>query len=116
MKRSSKVSFELSDKKRALLGTLLQEKGLGDINGDRIPRSKVAGFAPLSFSQERLWFLDRLEPGTAVYNVPTAMRLTGELDQAALEQSINQIISRHEALRTAFTTVGGLPVQVVAPA
>ncbi|HEU0078188.1 MAG TPA: amino acid adenylation domain-containing protein, partial [Longimicrobiaceae bacterium] len=63
----------------------------------------------------RLWFLDRLEPGSAVYNVPGAWRLGGALDEAALERSLTEIVRRHEALRTTFAEVGGSPVQVIAP-
>ena len=70
---------------------------------------------PLSFAQQRLWFLDQLEPGNPLYNVPCAMRITGRLDAPALEHSINEIIRRHESLRTRFTTTGGQPVQVIAP-
>src|SRR6185436_2978742 len=73
------------------------------------------GTMPLSFAQERLWFLDRLEPGSATYNIPVAWRLGGALDQAALERSLSEIVRRHEALRTTFAEVDGSPVQVVAP-
>jgi amino acid adenylation domain-containing protein len=74
-----------------------------------------AGALPLSFAQERLWFLDRLEPGSAVYNIPVARRLGGALDEAALERALGEIVRRHEALRTVFTEVDGSPVQVIAP-
>ena len=70
---------------------------------------------PLSFAQQRLWFLDKLEPGLSVYNVPEAMRLKGLLDVCALEQSINEIVQRHEILRTTFVGVNGEPLQAVAP-
>ncbi|HEU4561408.1 MAG TPA: non-ribosomal peptide synthase/polyketide synthase [Longimicrobium sp.] len=73
------------------------------------------GALPLSFAQERLWFIDRLEPGSAVYNMPMARRLVGALDQAALERSLGEIVRRHEALRTTFVEVDGSPVQVIAP-
>ncbi|HEU0054821.1 MAG TPA: amino acid adenylation domain-containing protein, partial [Longimicrobium sp.] len=73
------------------------------------------GALPLSFTQERLWFLDRLEPGSAVYNIPMARRLGGALDEAALERALGEIVRRHEALRTVFAEVGGSPVQVIAP-
>ncbi|HEX2079479.1 MAG TPA: amino acid adenylation domain-containing protein, partial [Longimicrobium sp.] len=73
------------------------------------------GPLPLSFAQERLWFIDRLEPGSAVYNIPVAWRLGGALDQAALERSLSEIVRRHEALRTVFAEVNGSPVQVIAP-
>ncbi|HEY3481421.1 MAG TPA: condensation domain-containing protein, partial [Streptomyces sp.] len=71
---------------------------------------------PLSFSQERLWFLDQLEPGSAVYHIPAALRLQGELDAAALERAFAGLVARHEALRTAFPAVAGRPVQRIAPA
>ncbi len=68
---------------------------------------------PLSFSQERLWFLDHLEPGNPVHNLALAYRLTGRLDIAALEQSVNEIVRRHETLRTMFPSVGGRPSLVI---
>jgi amino acid adenylation domain-containing protein len=68
---------------------------------------------PLSFSQQRLWFVDQLEPGSAAYNVASAIRLEGNLNVAALQQSFDTIVGRHEALRTTFTTVNGHPVQVI---
>ncbi|HEV3049541.1 MAG TPA: amino acid adenylation domain-containing protein, partial [Longimicrobium sp.] len=70
---------------------------------------------PLSFSQERLWFLDRLEGGSASYNLPAALRLTGVLDAAALEQSLGEIVRRHEVLRTVFREVNGDAVQAIVP-
>ena len=71
---------------------------------------------PLSFAQQRLWFLEQFEPGNYAYNMPGAIRLTGRLDIAALERSFNEIVRRHEALRTTFKLKGGEPVQVVSPA
>jgi amino acid adenylation domain-containing protein len=73
------------------------------------------GALPLSFAQERLWFIDRLEPGSAVYNMPAALRLAGALDPAAMERALGEIVRRHEALRTTFGQVDGSPVQVIAP-
>jgi hypothetical protein len=70
---------------------------------------------PLSFTQEQLWFLDRLEPGTPVYNVPFALRLTGSLDVAALGEAVNAVVARHAALRTVFVDSGGELRQVVKP-
>ncbi len=73
------------------------------------------GDLPLSFAQERLWFLERLTPGTAVYNIPSGLRLRGPLDEAALERALDEIARRHEALRTVFADHGGAPVQHVLP-
>ena len=69
--------------------------------------------APLSFAQQRLWFLDQLEPDSAAYHIPAAVRMTGRLDLRALEQSLGAIVRRHEALRTTFALSDGEPVQVV---
>ncbi|MEP6743434.1 MAG: amino acid adenylation domain-containing protein, partial [bacterium] len=65
---------------------------------------------PLSFAQERLWFFDQLEPGSAAYNIPRALRLRGRLDTRALQQSLDAIIARHEVMRTRFLNVDGEPV------
>ncbi len=70
---------------------------------------------PLSFSQQRLWFLDQLEPGSPLYNIPDAVRLTGRLDLDALGRCLDEIVRRHEALRTTFVTVDGRARQVIAP-
>ncbi|MBD1869937.1 amino acid adenylation domain-containing protein [Cyanobacteria bacterium FACHB-471] len=69
----------------------------------------------LSFAQQRLWFLYQLTPNSPFYNVPAAIRLIGKLDQTALERSFQEIVRRHAALRTTFTTVNGQPAQVVEP-
>ena len=69
---------------------------------------------PLSFAQERLWFIDQLEPGSAAYNIPGGVQLTGSLQIAALEQSLNETVRRHEALRTSFVDVAGQPAQQIA--
>ncbi|HET7114021.1 MAG TPA: amino acid adenylation domain-containing protein, partial [Pyrinomonadaceae bacterium] len=69
---------------------------------------------PLSFAQQRLWFLEQLEPGNSAYNMPIVLRIAGRLDVGALERSIQAVIDRHEVLRTSITNVSGNPVQVVA--
>ncbi|MDB4970229.1 MAG: tycC2 [Myxococcales bacterium] len=71
---------------------------------------------PLSFAQERLWFLDHLEPGSAAYNIPAALRLHGRLDVEALRRALATIVSRHEILRTTFATEDGEAVQKIQPA
>ncbi len=82
----------------------------------RLRRCPTPEAAPLSFSQQRLWLLDRLDPGSPVYNVPAVLRLSGPLDRAALERSLEELVRRHDALRTTLVTREGGPVQVVAPA
>ncbi len=69
---------------------------------------------PLSFSQQRLWFLDQLEPGSALYNMPGGLRLRGELDVPAIEGALNDLVARHEVLRTAFDVIDGVTVQRIA--
>ncbi len=79
-----------------------------------VPRQ---GPLPLSFAQQRLWLLDRLQPGNVAFNVPIAFRLAGDLDAAALQQALDRIVERHETLRTTFSTRAGQPVQILtAPA
>ncbi|WP_373530792.1 amino acid adenylation domain-containing protein [Nostoc sp.] len=68
---------------------------------------------PASFAQQRLWFFDQLIPGNAIYNVPTVIRLTGSLKLAALEQTFNEIVRRHETLRTTFIVLDGQPLQAI---
>lgn len=70
---------------------------------------------PLSFAQQRLWFLNQLESDNPFYNEPTAVRITGSLNANVLEQSLNEIVRRHEALRTTFVVVDGQPVQFIVP-
>ena len=68
---------------------------------------------PLSFAQQRLWFIHQLEPDSAAYNIPRAVRLVGELDVSAITSSLRQIVARHEVLRTRFVAVDGQPSQVI---
>jgi non-ribosomal peptide synthetase component F len=74
------------------------------------------GPLPLSFAQQRLWFIDQLDPGSPLYNVPVALRVEGPLDAAVLARCLTEIVRRHEALRTVFAAQDGAPVQVIRPA
>ncbi|HKU72444.1 MAG TPA: amino acid adenylation domain-containing protein [Pyrinomonadaceae bacterium] len=106
---------ELSPAKLALLAQKLKAAS-ADRPKLRIPRRSVAGSAaPLTFAQQRLWFLAQLEPGSTAYNMNLAVRVTGPLDLEALEQSLNEVVRRHEALRTSFAASDGKPIQVIAP-
>lgn len=110
---------ELSDAQRAILEERLaraKQSASRPTERSSIPRRSGDGDVPLSFAQERLWFLDQLEPGSAVYNVCQAVRLVGTLDLNALERALNDIVRRHEILRTNFQATEGRPVQRVTAA
>ncbi|HET8773600.1 MAG TPA: amino acid adenylation domain-containing protein, partial [Thermoanaerobaculia bacterium] len=84
---------------------------------DAIPRADREHPLPLSLAQQRLWFLDRLDKAaSAAYHMPAALRLTGDLDVDALQQTLDRLIARHESLRTRFVAVDGIPYQEIAPA
>jgi amino acid adenylation domain-containing protein len=112
--------------KLELLDYLLEEEGLEDAAAsggissvERAPAPSLSHEpqqSPLSYAQQRLWFLDQFEPGRAAYNIAGALRMEGRLDAAALGRSLDEIVRRHESLRTSFTSVGGAPVQVITPA
>ena len=79
-----------------------------------IPVARAAQL-PLSFAQERMWFIEQLEPHSPVHNIPMAFRLRGPLNVAILERSLNDVVRRHEVLRSSFGAIGGQPLQVLAP-
>jgi FkbH-like protein len=108
---------ELSAAKRGLLEKRLRAAFHATASAPTISKRPDGAPAPLSFAQERLWFIQQLEPNGASYNVPTALRLNGTLQITALRQSLDEIVRRHEILRTAFPAVDGKPQQIVqAPA
>src|ERR1700720_2064522 len=95
-------ALELSpEEKRALLAELLRRKAA---------RPKKV---PLSFAQQRLWFLDQLEPGSVAYNMPWMRRVLGNLDEGAMRATLNEIVRRHESLRTSFVAKGGQAIQLI---
>jgi amino acid adenylation domain-containing protein len=111
------------------LRTLFEEATPAGLAGriDRVRREKTADelpeltrrqdmLAPLSFAQQRMWFLDQLEPGNTAYLIPGALTLEGDLDVAALGRALSQIVRRHEVLRTVFRVRDGTPYQEVRPA
>ena len=102
------IAFLVSDKQAESAAP--QEEPIGPS-----PRRATGGPYPLSFAQERLWFLDQLEPGTPAFNIPAATRLRGSLNQEALEESLNRIVRRHESLRTRFFAEEGRAWQEVLP-
>ncbi|ELS00501.1 amino acid adenylation enzyme/thioester reductase family protein [Xenococcus sp. PCC 7305] len=106
---TSEIKTELTQRKAEILEFLLQ---LNHTTTEIKPVPRTENL-PLSFAQQRLWFLDRLEPGNPFYNQPAALRLTGKLQVEILEQSFQEIIRRHEILRTNFTNIAAQTVQVI---
>jgi acyl carrier protein len=95
------------------LAAVVDESLRGGANAasGRIERAERSAELPLSFAQQRLWFLDQLEPGNPFYSVPSAVRLMGRLDVGGLERAFSEVVRRHEVLRTSFPQVNGAPVQ-----
>ncbi len=102
----------LADLAQELEKALRAEQGLPSPALTRVQRGEPF---PLSFAQQRLWFLYQLEPASPLYHIPAATRLTGKLDLAALIMSFDELVRRHEVLRTTFSTIDGQPVQVIHP-
>ncbi|GCE50445.1 condensation domain-containing protein [Thermosporothrix hazakensis] len=106
--------MKLSAEKQALLQRLLQQQGLtAQTEQKSIQREQTV---PLSFAQQRVWFLHQIEPTSSNFHMLTGLRLLGDLHVDALEASLNEIIRRHDILRTTFPVVHGLPVQHIGPA
>ncbi len=103
----------LSPKKRALFELLLKDEGVGQGSYNNITSRERSHTLLPSFAQQRLWFLDQLEPNSPLYNIYKVVRLKGVLDTKVLEKALNEIVRRHEALRTTFTTKDGSPAQVI---
>src|SRR5258708_23898126 len=107
-KKSARAA--LAAARRDLLTQLLKKSGI-DLAASRALAEPMRVEGVLSFAQERLWFLDQLHPGSPVYNISRALRLTGRLDTDALERAVNEIVRRHEVLRATFPSVNDKPVQ-----
>ena len=103
------------ESKKALLSELLARRRAASPQPGAVPRVDRGLPLPLSFAQQRLWFIDQLEPGGHVYNLQVAMRLVGPLQVDALQRALDAVVQRHEALRTTFTATGGTPYQQVNP-
>ncbi|WP_456407429.1 amino acid adenylation domain-containing protein [Caldithrix abyssi] len=87
--------------------------GEGQLQAPPIEKADRSGKLPLSFAQQRLWFLDQLQPGSSFYNIPGAVRLIGDLNVEALEKSLSEVVRRHETLRTTFDDENGKPFLVI---
>ncbi len=107
---TDELGVELRSRKPEIINFLRQAKSSAINYSQAILPAERHENLPLSFAQQRLWFLEQLQLGNATYNLPTAVRLKGNLDVRVLERSLNEIIQRHEVLRTQFKTVNGNPV------
>jgi len=105
----------LTAKQQAVLDKLLTGQLKGELTVEGVPKRKVFSPVPLSYSQQRLWILDRLVPGMVSYNLPLAREFTGDIRVGLLEEVFNEIIRRHESLRTVFALENEEPVQVILP-
>jgi amino acid adenylation domain-containing protein len=123
MNQRKEALAKLSVRQQALvwerIGAVLNNSelraGMTDANGMNIGRVRRKEVIPLSYAQERLWFLDQLILGNAFYNIPVPLRVRGSLDIRALEHSFSEVVRRHEVLRTRFQMQDGKPVQVIEP-
>jgi NRPS condensation-like uncharacterized protein len=104
----------LSPEKRELLLQRLNHKKENVSLAKILPQSRESNTFPLSFAQQRLWFFEQLTPGNFTYHILAGVRLTGTLDARSLDRSLNELVKRHEVLRTAFKTINGQPVQAIA--
>src|SRR3712207_815697 len=112
----TEVSRKLSDltpEQRKLLALRLRMQKAKE--SAPAPQEREGGVFPLSFAQQRLWLLDRLEPGATAYNMAFARRLRGPVNVPALERALAELVRRHETLRTRIDVQDGEPVQVVEP-
>jgi amino acid adenylation domain-containing protein len=105
----------LPSNERARLRQILMAKGADLSAIPIIERPSDLSVIPASFAQQRLWFLHQLDPHSTAYNVPSVVRMDGALKIDALRQAFNQVVRRHDSLRTTFSFLDGLPVQVIAP-
>jgi len=116
MKDISERISALTPEQRALFEARLKQKGLRtDVTAvQTIPRrqDRDSSTCPASIDQERLWFIDQLQPGNTAYNIFNASRIRGSLNVPIMERVINELIQRHEVLRTTLKSTDGVPVQV----
>ncbi|HLM56812.1 MAG TPA: condensation domain-containing protein [Pyrinomonadaceae bacterium] len=116
MSRLTEAVANLTLEQRALLEKRLKRRRAGAARPGIPRQGREQNAFPLSFAQQRLWFLHRLAPESDAYNIPNAVRASGPFNLPALEQTVNEIRRRHEVLRTTFPAREGNPVQVIAPA
>src|SRR5829696_5346676 len=109
----SKDQLNQFSEAKELLALLLEDEGITVPRNDVIARRREGEAVPLSFTQQRLWFLNQLEPDSTFYNIPIAIRLKGSLDVQSLDRALSELVRRHESLRTRFAVEAEQPVQVI---
>jgi amino acid adenylation domain-containing protein len=115
MNKASSSEAQLSEKRQKLLALMRENEQLARKLLDRILPRTTSEPPPLSFAQQRQWFLNQLAPGSPFYNIPAAMRIRASINAEILRATFNEIIRRHEVLRTAFSEVDGKPFQLILP-
>src|SRR5687767_2046244 len=109
------LQAELVKHKTEIIVRLQSSAGPGGLDSPSIAPVERPAQVPLSFAQQRLWIVDQMQPGNVAYNIFNAVRLRGALDVSALERGFQQVVQRHESLRTTFRAVDGQPFQIIAP-
>jgi amino acid adenylation domain-containing protein len=110
-----RLKSALADRKAEIITFLhAGDQSIGS-TGSQIPTDDRTQDMPLSFSQQRLWFLDQIEPNSSSYNIPEAVQLTGSLNIPALQKALDAIVAQHEVIRTTYVTINGHPIQVINP-
>src|SRR5262245_21760250 len=115
MSSTPESRFDLSPGKKALLVQCLMSERVAGPEDPKSPGRSESGAARVSYAQQRLWFLDRLVPGNPFYNVDATVPIRAPLNAWLLERTINEIVRRHETLRTTFDEQDGRPIQRIVP-
>src|SRR5215831_9624381 len=109
---SSRSDGGISPRKAAILEALRRARGFTAERSQILPRDKSIP-APLSYAQQRLWFIEQMEPGSPAYIGNTALRLRGKVRVDLMKRAVQQLVERHDMLRTSFAWLDGEPVQEV---
>src|SRR5437868_5876624 len=110
---ATKARAEPTQSRKALIQKRLRNAISAPPKAASISRRPEGSPAPLSFAQQRLWFIDQIEPASPAYHVATALRLRGKLDHHILKLALQTVIKRHEILRSLFPTIDGAPAQII---
>ncbi|NET61492.1 MAG: non-ribosomal peptide synthetase, partial [Symploca sp. SIO2E6] len=113
---TSDIRIQLSERKQEIINFLQEANLHTDSKQNTLqPLERNGNPPPLSYAQQRLWFIEKMALSSNAYNMPLTLHLVGKLDYVVLQKSLNQIIARHETLRTTFSEINGTPVQIIKP-